>query len=119
MTTEKDNLKDDLKSLINRKCEKGDTFANAWDLHEHLNYDGSVHELTDRYIDIYYHALREWAGDNYHYVEQAMDEGLCEGVTDFHQLIKSGQYVYYKELANECIAELFTEYNEGGDGDAE
>lgn len=131
MTTEKDNLKDDLKDLINRKCEKGDTFADAWDLYQHLDYDGSVHELIDSYIDIYYTDLRKWAVDNYHYVEQAMDEGLCnglkahktiecgdyiqyklEGVPDFHQLIKSGQYLYYNELAYECIEELFTEYDE-------
>lgn len=120
ITTEKDNLKYDLKNLINRKCEKGfDTFANAWDLYNHLNYDVSVNELINSYIDTYSYALREWAVDNYHYVMQAMGEGLCEGVTDFHQLIKCGQYVYYNELANECIEELFTEYNEDDDGDAE
>lgn len=113
MTTEKDDLKYNLKQLINRKCEKGDTFRDAWYLYQHLDYDGSVQELADSYVDIYSHALREWAVDNYHYVEQAMDEGLCEGVNDFHQLIQSGQYVYYNELAYECIEELFTEYNEG------
>jgi hypothetical protein len=112
MTTEKDNLKDDLRALIERKCNKGDTFDDYWDLYQHLDYDGSVYELVDGYIDIDHHALREWAVDNYHYVVQAMDEGLCEGVTDFHKLIQCGQYVYYNELSYECIEELFTEYNE-------
>jgi len=119
LTTKKDNLKYDLKDLITHKCEKGDTFEGAWDLYNHLEYDGSVHELVDSYIDIYNDSLREWAVDNYHYVERAIDEGLCEGVTDFHQLIQSGQYVYYRDLAAECIEELFTEYNEDDDGDAE
>ena len=75
-------------------------------------YDGSVHEWVDGMIDIYYHDLRKWAVDNYEYIEEAMDEGLCEGVTDFHKLIQCGQYVYYRQECQEYlekIAKIMTE----------
>ena len=39
-----------------------------------------------------------------------MEEGLCEGVTDFHKLIQMGQYVYYRNEANEALEEIFNEF---------
>ena len=69
----------------------------------------SIHEIVDGSIDVYYHNLRDWVVDNYNYVEDAMSEGLCEGVTDFHKLIQCGQYMYYREQANEAIEEIFEE----------
>ena len=61
-------------------------------------------------IDIYYYDLRKWSVDNYSYVEDAIEEGLCEGESDFHKLIQAGQYLYYREQANELIEEIFKEY---------
>lgn len=69
----------------------------SYDLHDKLDYDGSLHNLIDGRIDIYYYDLRQWSVDNYNYVEDAISEGLCEGVSDFHALIQAGQYVKLSE----------------------
>jgi len=81
--------------------------TDACDINEILDYDGSIHEKVDGLIDIYYHDLRKWSVDNYSYIEDAIEEGLCEGVTDFHKLIQMGQYVYYREQMSESINELY------------
>ena len=78
--------------------------------------DGMM-ELADSNVDIHYHDLRHWADENYPYIEEAMEEGICEGVTDFHRLIQLGQYqkfmsVLYeneKELYFNILLELFEE----------
>ena len=54
-----------------------------------------IHELADGRVDIYYYNIRKWAVDNWEYVEYAMEEGLADGVNDYHKLIQIGQY--YKE----------------------
>jgi hypothetical protein len=76
-----------------------------------------VHELIDGNIDIYNRSLREWAVDNYEYVEEAIAEGLCEGETDFHKLIQAGQYIYFREQANEAIEEIFNDFEPKDDGE--
>lgn len=42
-------------------------------------------------IDIYYRDLREWAVDNWQWVEQAIDNGITD-TSDFHKMIQAGQY---------------------------
>jgi len=107
-------MKADIKELMNEKLMDGDgeygyTFGDAWELYEHLDYSGGVHELIDSSIDIYYDDLRKWAVDGWMYVESAIDEGLCEGVTDYHKLIQAGQYMSLREDANQYIEDLFDE----------
>ena len=102
-------MKDDLKDLISEKLTGDETFTDHWELYEHLDFDGSVHELIDSSIDIYYHSLREWAVDNWAHVEDAISEGLAEGVTDYHKLIQLGQYVQLSEEAREAVEELYNE----------
>lgn len=92
-------MKHDLKDLISEKLTGDETFTDCWDLYEHLDYDGSVHELIDSNIDIYYYSLRQWAVDNWAYVEDAISEGLTEGCTDYHKLIQWGQYMQLCEEA--------------------
>ena len=104
-------MKDDLLDLLERNTEKDEVFAEAYDLYEHLDYDGSIHEIVESYIDIYYYDLRKWAVDNYNYIEDALEEGLAEGVTDFHKLIQIGQYVQLQQESHESIKELFSEYD--------
>jgi hypothetical protein len=105
-------MNNEIKELIEYKELDITDYADAWELYDALDYDGSVHELVDGMIDIYYVDLRKWSVDNYSYVEDAISEGLCEGVEDFHKLIQLGQYVYYKELANESIEEVYKELTE-------
>lgn len=92
-------------------------FDDAYELQEELDYDGSLHELIDGNIDIYNYDLRQWAVDNYEYVEEAIAEGLCEGETDFHKLIQAGQYVYFREQANEAIEKIFNEFEPENDSE--
>jgi hypothetical protein len=89
-----------------------DIIIDAQSIYEELDYDGSLHERIDGLIDIYYHSLREWSVYNYGYIEEAIEEGLCEGVFDFHKLIQMGQYMYYREEMNEAVQELFNEVQE-------
>lgn len=105
-------MKEQIKDLIDYKELDITEYKDAWELYDALDYDGSVHELVDGMIDIYYYDIRKWAVDNYNYVEDAIEEGLTEGVTDYHQLIQIGQYVYYREQANEAIEELYKELSE-------
>ena len=82
-------------------------FNDANELYEELNYDGSLYEIIDAQIDVYYYDLRKWSVDNYEYIEEAMNMGLCEGVTDFHILIQCGQYQFYSECMWAIIEEIF------------
>ena len=100
---------DDIKFLISNTVGKSDVFEQAWDLYNHLAYDGSLNQIIDGNISIYYYDLREWAVDNYKYIELALEEGICEGVIDFHQLIQCGQYVAFREEAQEIVEGLFEE----------
>ncbi len=102
-------MKTDVRDLISEKLTGDETFTDHWELYDHLDYDGSMHELIDSSIDIYYHAIREWAVDNWEYVEEAISEGLTEGVSDYHKLIQWGQYVQLSEEAREAVEELYTE----------
>lgn len=102
-------MKDDLKDLISEKLTGEETFTDHWELYEHLDFDGSVHELIDSNIDIYYYSLRRWAVENWPYVEDAINEGLTEGCTDYHELIQWGQYMQLSEEARDAVEELFTE----------
>jgi len=102
-------MEDDLKELISEKLTGDETFTDHSELYEHLDRDGSVHQLIDSNIDIHYHEIRRWAVDNWQYVEQAIREGLTEGCTDYHKLIQSGQYVQLSEEAREAVEQLYTE----------
>ena len=102
-------MKEDIRELIEETLEGDESFSDAWELYEKLDYNGSVHQLIDGSIDIYYIDIRKWAVDNWQWVEEAIGEGICEGVTDYHKLIQSGQYVSLRNDANEYIKELFEE----------
>jgi len=104
-------MREDIKDLMLNNVQTDDVLADSHDLFEHLDYDGGIHQLIDSSVDIYYYDLRKWAVDNYGFIEQAMEEGLCEGVTDFHALIQYGQYVQLSEEAREIIDDLYTEYD--------
>lgn len=83
-----------------------------WNLYEEIDYNGSLHEIIDGMIDIYYYDLRRWAVDNWEYIELANEEGINGETTDYHKQIQGGQYMYYQEQANEIIEEIFNEYKE-------
>ena len=101
-------MKTDLKELISEKLTGDETFTDHWELYEHLDYDGSVHELIDSNIYIYHYPLRLWAVDHWQYVEQAVSEGLTNA-TCYHKLIQAGQYVKFTEQAHEAVEQLYTE----------
>lgn len=104
-------MKEDIKDFMLNNVEADDILTDSHDLFEHLDFDGGIHELIDSHIDIYYYDLRKWAVDNYGFIEQAMEEGLCEGVTDFHKLIQFGQFVKLSIEAREIIEDLFIKYD--------
>lgn len=101
-------MKEELKDLIIDTIGKNETFADSWELYQQLDYSGCVHEIIDSNIDIYYYTLRQWSVDNYHWVDDAIAEGLAQD-GDFHQMIQAGQYLALQDEANGYIEELFTE----------
>ena len=105
-------MKATIKEAIEYKNLNLSDYSDAYGLQEALDYDGTLHEIIDGMIDIYNYDLRLWAVDNWDKVEEALEEGLCDGVSDYHRLIMAGQYVHYREQAQEAIEELFTEYEE-------
>lgn len=104
------SIKQEILDLIEYKNIDLAEYSDAWELYNELDYDGSLHEIIDGNIDIYNYDLRKWAVDNYDYVDQAQDEGLTADDSDYHSRIQAGQFVYYSELANEAIEEIFNEF---------
>lgn len=102
-------MKQEIKDLIEYKELDIADYDTVWDLHDALDYDGALHELIDGMIDIYNYDLRVWAVDNYQYVDEAKDEGLISEECDFHKQIQAGQYLFYREKANEALEEVFDE----------
>ena len=99
-------LSDSVLEVANYKHVDCDQLNDEGDLYDCLDDSGSLHESIDSHIDIYYHDLRKWAVDNFNYIDDAIDEGLTEG-NDFHELIQSGQYMYYREAMSEAVSELW------------
>lgn len=106
--------KNDLMDLLNYN---GGTFEDFNYLIDYLeendnNYIGdNISSLSDSKVDIYYHSLREWAVDNYSYIEDAMDEYGTPDKFDFHNCIAQGQYYAYNNEFYVLISE-FKEYIE-------
>jgi len=105
-------MKEEIQDLIENQFELDlSEFNDHYEVIEKLDYDGSLHELIDSNIDIYYHSLRQWAVDNYDYVEQAINEGLLDtSEFDYHKAIQTGQYLQLQEEAYRLIEEIFEEF---------
>ena len=102
-------MKDELKDLIIETIEKDEIYTDWYFLYDDLDYNGSVHSIIDSNIDIYYYDLRQWAVENWQWVDQAREEGLCSPDVDYHAMIQAGQYVALLEEAQQYIEELFNE----------
>ena len=105
--------KSDLGDLLNNY-----TFNNKDELIDYLNDDDgnyigdTITELADSKIDCYYHSLREWAVDNYHYIEDAISEfGVDTKEPDFHKMIQQGQFHAFNNEFYTLVSE-FKDYIE-------
>ena len=103
----KNEILDVIKEIV-VGAEKIDSSEVLYDL---LDYSGEIHEIIDSHIDIYNYDLRVWAVENWKYIEEALEEGICEGVNDYHKMIQAGQYIALSEYARCCVDELFNDYN--------
>jgi hypothetical protein len=111
------SIKQEILDLIEYKKFDLADYNDVYELYNDLEYDGSLHEIIDGSIDIYNYDLRKWAVDNYDYVDQAQDAGLTADDSDYHSRIQTGQYVYYSELANEALEEIFNEFEPEDDNE--
>tara|TARA_R110002073_G_scaffold69145_3_gene171631 strand:- start:4 stop:378 length:375 start_codon:yes stop_codon:yes gene_type:complete len=85
--------------------------TDASDLYETLTYDGTLYEIAEGFVDIYYYSLRQWAVDNYDWVETATQEGLVDMENfDFHNAIQAGQQLMLEDEARDFVEEIYTEY---------
>tara|TARA_R110002012_G_scaffold87541_1_gene216388 strand:+ start:178 stop:507 length:330 start_codon:yes stop_codon:yes gene_type:complete len=96
----------DYKAIILADMEDAHALADA------LDCDGSLHEIIDSYICIYTYDLRKWSVKNWEFVEEALEEGLCEGVSDYHKLIQMGQYVALKGEAYDIVKSIYDDFND-------
>ena len=103
-------MKDEILNAITELGIDAAKVGNYHELYEELNYNGTIHEIVDAHIDIYYYDLRKWAVDNWEYVEQANEEGIGSNGIDYHKDIQAGQYLKFEQDAVEIIEEI---YNEG------
>tara|TARA_R110002126_G_scaffold51848_1_gene141609 strand:+ start:66 stop:389 length:324 start_codon:yes stop_codon:yes gene_type:complete len=71
--------------------------------------DGTMNEIIDGHIDIYYYDLRKWAVENWEYVEEANADGLGTNGIDYHKDIQAGQYLYFQALANDYVEEIYND----------
>ncbi len=105
----KDNFHSDYKEqileVINYMDIDLDCLNDENDLYDELDYSGAIHEQIDSLIDIYYYDLRKWSVENFEYIDEALEDGLMEGVTDFHKLIQGGQY---KKFSGEIIDDIYS-----------
>lgn len=103
-------MKEQILELIEQKQLNINDYADYGDLIEDLDYDGSLHMLIDGMVSIYNYELRQWAVDNWTYIEDAMEYGLIDNSEfDYHKAIQAGQYMYYQEEAYTAIEAILTE----------
>lgn len=105
-------MKDSILELIKYKELDLSDYSDVHDLHEALDYGGSLHELIDGNIEIYTHKLWAWASQNYEYVDQAIDEGLANLSSGIVSCLQAGHYVQLTEEANEALEEIFKEFTD-------
>ena len=103
-------MRSEILEAINEKGIILADMESSHDLQEALDYDGRLHEIIDGNIDIYYYDIRKWAVDNWEFVEDAIEGGLCEGVSDYHQLIQIGQYVALSAEASDIVESVYNDF---------
>jgi hypothetical protein len=87
------------------KSYKGNDFWND------KNNDGQYwcdlsSELADSKVSIYYSDLWDNAKYYQEYTEQAIGEGLCEGVTEITKYFAAGEYKFWSGFYNEILRAL-------------
>jgi hypothetical protein len=105
-----DGMKQDILSAIDYKSIDLSDIDSAYNLVDALDYDGTLHEIIDGNIDIYNYDLRKWAVDNWEFVEEAIEEGLTEGLSDYHKLIQMGQYIALRGEANDIVESIYDDF---------
>lgn len=108
-------MKESILELIQYKEFNLADYSDVYELHDALDYDGSLHELIDGNIEIYTHKLWQWAAENYEYVDQAIEEGLANLSSGIISCLQAGHYMQLSEEANEALEEIFNEFQEKQD----
>lgn len=101
------NLQEGYHIMAQTTIKTRNAIAECLDLGEYgeffADYDSGyicdvISEIADSNVHIYYHDIREWAVDNYEWVEEAVNEGLVDTRDfDYHKAIQCGQYLYIQE----------------------
>ena len=109
--TKGDNMKQTILDAIEYKEINLADLTDASELYETLTYDGTLYEIAEGFVDIYYYNIRQWAVDNYDWVETAIQEGLVDMENfDFHNAIQAGQQLMLEDEARDFVEEIYTEY---------
>ena len=100
--------KSDLNDLLSNY-----NFNNKDELIDYLNdEDGNyigdnISELSDSKVVCNFYRLREWAVDNYDYIEDAISEfGVDTNNPDFHKMIQQGQYYAFNNEFYTLVSEF-------------
>lgn len=112
-------MKEELMEMLESDAEAMEAAkecGEVWELREVFEDALYLSEYIDGNIDIYNHDLREWAVDNWMWVEEAFLQGVADGYAEadhcYHRAIMAGQYVYYEAAAAEALEEIFNDINE-------
>jgi len=93
--------------LWHKEIESIDELLESLTIDE-LDYDGSIHMITDGNIDIYTSDLMKWFAENYEYVERAIEEGLTDtSKADIPAMAQAGQYMQLNEELYALIEEIY------------
>ena len=103
-------MRSEILEAINEKGIILAEIESSHDLQEALDYDGRLHEIIDGSIDIYHYDLRKWAVDNYRFIDEAIEEGLCAGVSGYHQLIQAGQHIAFSAEASDIVESIYNDF---------
>ena len=116
MTIEKKDY--DLIGILNDEEDMLDSFSD---------YSGYVcdviHELADNYIPVYYDDIWENARDISEYIDDAIAEGLTEGLADINKVLQYGYDRYYSQslynnldiISFNMVADIINEYLDSQD----
>lgn len=74
-----------------------------------IDDNGQIHERIDSNIDTYYADLWKWAGENWTYIDDAIDAGLCNPSNGIISYIQAGQYQQISEEVWEIISNIQSE----------
>ena len=102
-------MKKDIRELIIDRLEVDETIDDAKELYERLNFDSSMDRIIESNIDTLHSDLSEWAVDNKHWIERALEDGVCTRDAGYYERIHAGQWLSLKADVQATVSSVYRE----------